>query len=238
MKQDAIELVANQIYDKITRLFNERRKRLGIKGGVKLVEPIRNYDSFDLDDNVNLTILHKNEVINLGNINAGLLSPSSMIQELGVHRLKSMGFTNITDEDVRPYSSKYKDAREMVRKLNENLNERSKTIESSSTTDSEAIELMEMTSRDIDTTIRGVEQKMSFIEPGERDKLLPLRELQGLDKELRTIRGSLKVAIAKHVDLKSRIEHEEKKLSEHQKPNYSDDQITMIKDRIKNLEMN
>ena len=55
---------------------------------------------------------------------------------------------------------------------------------------------------------------MSFIEPGERDRLLPLRELEGLDKQLRTIRGSLKVAIAKRVDLKARIEHEERKLSE------------------------
>ena len=43
---------------------------------------------------------------------------------------------------------------------------------------------------------------MSFIEESERDKLLPLRELEGLDKQLRTIRGSLKVAIAKRVDLK------------------------------------
>ena len=62
-------------------------------------------------------------------------------------------------------------------------------------TDAEAIELMEITSKDIDTTVNGVEQEMSFIEAGERDRLLPLRELQGLDKELRTIRGSLKVAI-------------------------------------------
>ena len=80
---------------------------------------------------------------------------------------------------------------------------------------------------------------MSFIEPGERDRLLPLRELQGLDKELRTIRRSLKVAIARRVDFKARIQHEERKLSEVQKPNYTDDQITMTEDRIKKLvEMN
>ena len=101
--------------------------------------------------------------------------------------------------------------------------------------DVEAIERMEMTSKDIDTTIKGVEQEMSFIEPGERDKLLPLRELEGLDKELRTIKGSLKVAIAKCVDLKACIEHEERKLSEVQDPDYTDDQITMIEDRIKEL---
>ena len=44
----------------------------------------------------------------------------------------------------------------------------------------------------------------------------------------------MKVAIAKRVDLKACIEHEERKLSEVQKPTYSDDQI-MIEDRIKEL---
>ena len=43
------------------------------------------------------------------------------------------------------------------------------------------------------------------------------------------IRGSLKVAIAKH------IEHEERKLNEMQDPTYSDDQRNRIEDRIKKL---
>ena len=59
---------------------------------------------------------------------------------------------------------------------------------------------MEITSKDIDTTVKGVERETSFIEAGERDNLLPLKELEGLDKQFRTIRGSLKVAIAKHID--------------------------------------
>ena len=63
-----------------------------------------------------------------------------------------------------------------------NLGERLKEIKSSSTTDAEAIEMIEMTSKDIDTTVNDVEQEMSFIEPGERNRLLPLRELEGLDK--------------------------------------------------------
>ena len=75
----------------------------------------------------------------------------------------------------------------------------------------------------------------SFIEPSERDKLLPLRELEGLDKQLRTIRGSLKVTIAKRVDLGALIEHEERKLSEIQDPTYSDDQRNVIEDRIRRL---
>ena len=168
VKEDTIELVANQIYDTITKLFNERRKRLGIKGGSNIVEPIRDYDSFDIDNNGNLTFVRKNEVIGLGNISEGLDSPLKMIKKLGVNRLRLMGFTNITYEDIYPYRARYKDAREKVRKLNENLNERSKAIESLSTTDAEAIEMIEMTSKDIDTTIKGVEQDTSFIKPDDK----------------------------------------------------------------------
>ena len=47
--------------------------------------------------------------------------------------------------------------------------------------------MIEMTSEDIDTTIKGVEQDTSFSKPDEKDKLLPFRELEGLDKQLRTI---------------------------------------------------
>ena len=146
-----------------------------------------------------------------------------------------MGFMNMTDEDIDPYRPKYKRAREKVRILNEDPNERSKAIESPSTTDAEAIQLMEMTSKDIDTSVKDVEQDTSFIKPDDKDKLLPLRELEGLDKQLRTIKGSLKVAIAKRVDLKARIEHEERKLNKIQDPTYSAYQRNMIEDRIKRL---
>ena len=43
-----------------------------------------------------------------------------MIKKLGVNSLKSLGFMNITDEDIHSYRARYKDAREKVRKLNEN----------------------------------------------------------------------------------------------------------------------
>ena len=66
-------------------------------------------------------------------------------------------------------------------------------------------------------------------------KLLPLRELEGLDKQLRTIKGSLKVAIAKRVNLEARIKHEERKLNEIRDQTYSDDQRNMIEDRIGKL---
>ena len=146
-----------------------------------------------------------------------------------------MGFTNITDEDVQPYRPKYVKTREKIRKLNENLDKRSKAIESSSATDAEAIEMIAMTSKNIDTTVKDVEQDTSFIKPDDKDKLLPLRELEGLNKQLRMIKGSLKVAIAKRVELEGLIEHEERKLNEIQDPTYSDDQRNMIEDRIRKL---
>ena len=95
--------------------------------------------------------------------------------------------------------------------------------------------MIEVTSKDIDTTVKDVEQDTSFIKPSERDNLLPLRELEGLDKQLRTIKGSLKVAIAKRIDLEARIKHEERKLNEIQGPTYSDDLRNRIEDRIGEL---
>ena len=146
-----------------------------------------------------------------------------------------MGSTDITDEDTHPYRAKYLVARDKVKKLNENLDERSKAIESPSMTDTEAIEMIEVTSKDTDRTVKDVEQDTSFIKPSERDNLLPLRELEGLDKQLRTIKGSLKVAIAKRIDLEGRIKHEERKLNEVQDPKYSDYQRDMIEGRINKL---
>ena len=234
LKRDTIELVANQIYDRLTIFFNNDRKRFGIQGGKPIIDPMREYRNFKLTKNGKLSYVYKRTTIDLGNINNRLKAPWE-IRKLGVSKLKLMGFTSITDEDTHPYRNRYKKAREDVMKLNENLDERSKAIESSSTTDAEAIEMIEVTSKDIDATVKDTEQDTSFIESSERDKLLPLRELEGLDKQLRTIKGSLKVAIAKRIDLEGRIKHEERKLNEIQDPKYSDDQRDMIEGRINKL---
>ena len=234
LKRDTIELVANQIYDRLTNFFNNDRKRFGIQGGEPITEPIREYQNFKLTKNGKLSYKYKRTVIDFGNINNRLKAPWE-IRRLGVSKLRLMGFRTITYEDINPYDRRSKKAREDVMKLNENLDERSKAIESSSTTDAEAIEMIEMTSKDIDVTVKDAEQDTSFIEPSERDKLLPLRELEGLDKQLRTIKGSLKVAIAKRIDLEGRIKHEDRKLNEIQDPKYSDDQRDMIEGRIKRL---
>ena len=232
LKHDTIELIANQIYDKLTILFNNNRKKFGIQNGTPIREPIRNYYNFRLADDEKLTFVYKRTVIDLGNIN-GRLKSSWEIRKLNVNKLKLMGFTNITYDDSNTYMKKFRKERKKIRKLNENLDERSKALEFSSTTDAEAIEMIEITSEDIDTTVKDVEQDTSFIKLDDKDKLLPLRELEGLDEQLRTIKGSLKVAIAKRVDLKVRIEHEERKLSEVQDPTYSDDKRDMIEERKK-----
>ena len=234
LKLGTIELVANQIYNRLTIFFNKDRKRFGIQGGEPIIEPMRECRNFKLTKNGKLSYKYKRTVIDLGNINEELKAPWE-IRKLGVAKLRLMGFRNLTYEDINPYDRRSKREREEVMKLNENLDERSKAIESSSTTDAEAIEMIEVTSKDIDATVKDVEQDTSFIESSERDKLLPLRELEGLDKQLRTIKGSLKVAIAKRVDLEGRIKHEERKLSEVQDPAYSDDQRDMIEDRIGKL---
>ena len=230
LKRATIELAANQIYDKLTILFNNDRKRFGIEGGKPIIDPVREYDYFKLTNNGKLSYKYKRTVIDFGDINDRLKAPRE-IRKLGVTKLRLMGFTNITDEDVNPYRNRYKKVRADVMELNKNLDEMSKAIGPSSTKDAEVIEMIEMTSKDID----GLEQETSFIEPTERDKLLPLRELEGLDKQLRTIKGSLKVAIAKRIDLEGRIKHEERKLNEIQDPKYSDDQRDMIEGRINKL---
>ena len=80
------------------------------------------------------------------------------IRKLGVSKLKSLGFTNITYEDINPYDRRFKRVREKVSTLNEDLNERSKMIDSPSTTDAEAIEMIEVTSKYVDTTVNDAEQ--------------------------------------------------------------------------------
>ena len=234
LKHDTIELAADQIYDRLTIFFNNNRKRFGIQVGKPIIDPIREYRNFKLTKNGKLSYVYKKTVIDFGNINNRLKAPWE-IRKLGVAKLRLIGFRNITHEDINPYDRRFKRVREDVMKLNENLDERSKAIESSSTTDAETIEMIEVTSKDIDATVKDAEQDTSFIESSERDKLLPLRELEGLDKQLRTIKGSLKVAIAKHVDLEACIKHEERKLNEIQDPKYSDDLRNRLEDRIGKL---
>ena len=68
------------------------------------MKPIRNYDNFKLSDDGELTFIDKRTVIDLSNINEGLMTPWD-IRKLGVKKLRLMGFRNFTNEDVQPHRS-------------------------------------------------------------------------------------------------------------------------------------
>ena len=116
LKRDTIELVANQIYDRLTIFFNNDRKRFGIQGGEPIIDPIREYRNFKLTKNGKLSYVYKRTVIDFGNINNRLKAPWE-IRKLGVAKLRLMGFRNLTYEDINPYDRRSKRAREEVMKL-------------------------------------------------------------------------------------------------------------------------
>ena len=90
-RNDIEELVANQIHDKLTIMFNNDRKRFGIRKGEPILEPIIKYDNFKLADDGKITFMDKRMIIDLGNINGRLKSPWE-IRRIGVKKLKMMGF--------------------------------------------------------------------------------------------------------------------------------------------------
>ena len=59
-----IELVANQIYDKLTILLNNTRKKFDIQKG-RSIDPIRNYSNFKIEDDGTLSCVYRRTVINL-----------------------------------------------------------------------------------------------------------------------------------------------------------------------------
>ena len=90
-RNDIEELVANQIYDKLTTIFNKARERLGIENGTPIEEPSIRYKSFKLADNGSLTFVYKRTVIDLHNINERIKPPSEL-RRLSVAKLKQWGF--------------------------------------------------------------------------------------------------------------------------------------------------
>ena len=70
-RHDIEELVANEIFDKLTILLNNTRKKFGIQKG-RPINPLRKYDNFKLSDDGELIYIYKRTVIDLGNINERL----------------------------------------------------------------------------------------------------------------------------------------------------------------------
>ena len=62
-RNDIEQLVANQIYDKLTNIFNKGRERLVINNGTPIEEPTIRYNSFKLADDGSLTFVYKRTVL-------------------------------------------------------------------------------------------------------------------------------------------------------------------------------
>ena len=76
-------------------------------------------------------------------------------------------------------------------------------------TKADDIELQEI----MENAVRSTENLIEQLQ-GESSEDLPMRELLGLDEQLKNIQGSLKVEMAKKVELQQHIEQEKCKLAE------------------------
>ena len=81
--------------------------------------------------------------------------------------------------------------------------------------------MVDQTVDNVSQTSNELQQETAFIGG---DRLLPLRELKGFDKALRTISSSLKLAVAKSVEVQNHINTEKGKLEELKDSSYTEDQ--------------
>ena len=135
----------------------------------------------------------------LVNRNGELKIIGVIVDTLGIRGLQEMGY-NITKTNLKPQF------------VLDSLEKQAELPSSSEIANMDEIALEEIAKSTEDLIYQINEQTQT-------DDLLenPLRELLGLDKQLRTIRGSLKVEIAKKVQLEEHITKERRKLEEFRK---------------------
>ena len=135
----------------------------------------------------------------LMNRNGELKTIGFIADTLGIRGLREMGY-NITKTNLKP---------QFVLDL---LEKQAELPSSSEIANADEIELEEI-SKSTENLIYQINEQT------QTDDLLenPVRELLGLDKQLRTIRGSLKVEVAKKVQLEEHITKEHRKLEEFRK---------------------
>lgn len=162
----------------------------------------------------------------------GILKPVLRLEKiLGARRLNKIGFDTEKkikiDELKRLKENQGKELTDdrviELRKLRERISLRSELKEA------DDIELEEIATK----TINAVES----VGTGTDDLFkYPLRELLGLDREVKNIRGALKVDVAKKVQLEEHIEKEKGKLNEMANDDeYTDEQRKRVRDRLAGL---
>ena len=198
------------VYDRLSETLNQRPE-------------VTHTDLFEIRDG-ELYFHDKNDPLTRN----GQLRPNSTLERvLGKTRLREMGF------DIPKGNFSAKQAT-ILNKIGEDLPSSSKV---SQATDLE----LETISKDV---IDSNEDLISLIresvdnEATQTDDLFeyPLRELIGLDREMKTIRGSLKVEISKKTMIEQHIEREQSKLEEMANDTiYTDEQRDEVKDRMQRL---
>ena len=186
----------------------------------RVEEEVIHYDLFYPHEG-ELYIKDKNVALTAG----GNLRPfKSLEKELGKGRLREMGF-DIPKGKVTPQEAA------MLNKTEEEL------PTASAINRANDIEMQELTAK-ASKSAKDLINEISSDQGTQTDDLFeqPLRELLGLDKELKTIRGSLQVEIAKKGQLEQHIVRDKAKLAEMENdPGYDDAMRDNTRNRLERL---
>ena len=186
------------------------------------------YDLFDMKGKDLIYIGPNKDLNKLLTRKGKFLTVGTIAKELGKEGLREIGF-------VIPKGRE--SARDFITRLLSKAKEELPSAFELGKADE--IEMQELARKAIDVNedlIREISSDRGT-QTGEDDPDMPtMRELVGLDKELRSISGSLKVEAAKKVELEERIKKENRKLEEiRDNPEYDDGIRNDIRNRIERL---
>ena len=173
----------------------------------------KDYNLFNLDDN-GLIYKDDDDVKVLVKKDKQLKSIKTIVIDLGVGRLKKLGFENVTSKNFKSLPT-----REEISKA----------------TPKETIEMVDIAGSEVREKISTVETSFT-----EDEGTFTKRELKGLNKAMQTLSGSLKKAVAEKTKTEIHIDMEYGKLKELKKDLTATDEereeihdrITKLKDRL------
>ena len=173
----------------------------------------KDYNLFNLDDN-DLICRDGDDVKVLVKKDKQLKSIKTIVIDLGVGRLKKLGFENVTSKDFKSLPTR---------------------DEISKATPKETIEMVDIAGSEVRDKISTVETSFT-----EDEGTFTKRELKGLNKAMQTLSGSLKKAVAEKTKTEIHIDMEYGKLKElkkdltatYEQKEEIHDRITKLKDRL------
>ena len=174
------------------------------------------------------------------------LAPNAYLKILGKKFMKDMGFyvdrpgtgtkSKIPKKKVKRIETYVDEIDDNTKQFALVLNELPTTSENNQ----DSIMLQDIIAKNeiaTDNSIKLIETSLTGAEASTQTGGLTLRELEGLDKELRTISGSLRSAIAKSMAKQVDIDKENRKLEEMANDEtYSDDQREEVRARLQRFQ--